>query len=133
MAFYSLGQRTGLGAGPSYHRPVAGGLRQWRTYGLDIRVDRGFPPALGEAQQGELKGAVQQVAQQARPVVAEALERIRSSPVVHADETGWRENGVNGYVWTFSTSTERYFLRLRRGRGGEWWTRSWASPSVGFW
>ena len=47
--------------------------------------------------------------------VAEALERIRSSPVVHADETGWRENGVNGYVWTFSTS--RYFLR--RGRGGE--------------
>ena len=67
---------------------------------------------------------VHQVAQQARPAVAEALERIRSSPVVHADETGWRENGVNGYVWTpvraggrlFSTSRERYFLR--RGRGG---------------
>ena len=65
---------------------------------------------------GAIAGVVQQVAQQARPAVAEALERIRSSPVVHADETGWRENGVNGYVWTFSTSTERYFLR--RGRGG---------------
>ena len=62
-------------------------------------------------------GAIAGVAQQARPAVAEVLERIRSSPVVHADETGWRENGVNGYVWTFSTSTERYFLR--RGRGGE--------------
>ena len=36
-------------------------------------------------------------------------------PVVHADETGWREDGHNGYVWTFSTPTERYFLR--RGRG----------------
>ena len=36
---------------------------------------------------------------------------------MHADETGWRENGVNGCVWTFSTPTERYFLR--RGRGGE--------------
>ena len=35
-------------------------------------------------------------------------------PVVHADETGWREDGHNGYVWTFSTPTERYFLR--RGR-----------------
>ena len=41
----------------------------------------------------------------------------RGSPVVHADETGWRENGVNGYVWTFSTPTERYFLR--RGRNKE--------------
>ena len=41
-------------------------------------------------------GAIAGVAQQARPAVAEALERIRSSPVVHADETGWRENGVNG-------------------------------------
>ena len=66
---------------------------------------------------GAIVRVVHQVAQQARPAVAEALERIRSSPVVHADETGWRENGVNGYVWTFSTSTERYFLR--RGRGGE--------------
>ena len=37
--------------------------------------------------------------------------------MVHVDETGWRENGVNGYVWTFSTPTERYFLR--RGKGKE--------------
>ena len=49
---------------------------------------------------GAIVRVVHQVAQQARPAVAEALERIRSSPVVHADETGWRENGVNGYVWT---------------------------------
>ena len=40
------------------------------------------------------------VARQAGPEVDEALERIRCSPVVHADETGWRENGKNGYVWT---------------------------------
>ncbi len=33
------------------------------------------------------------------------------------DETGWREDGVNGYVWTFSTPTERYFLRRGRGKG----------------
>ena len=45
---------------------------------------------------GAIAGVAHQVAQQARPAVAEALERIRSSPVVHADETGWRENGVNG-------------------------------------
>ena len=51
------------------------------------------------------------------------VDHIRASPVVHADETGWRQNGNNGYVWTFSTPTERYFLcssqgqALRRGRG----------------
>ena len=37
--------------------------------------------------------------------------------MVHADETGWREDGANGYAWTFSTPTERYFLR--RGRHKE--------------
>ena len=67
---------------------------------------------------GAIAGVVHQVAQEARPAVAEVLERIRSSPVVHADETGWRENGVNSCVWIFSTSTEQCFLRRARGRGG---------------
>ena len=45
------------------------------------------------------------------------LDRIRASPVVHADETGWRQDGANRYVWTFTTPAERYFLR--RGRNKE--------------
>ncbi len=49
-------------------------------------------------------------------VVAGILERIRGSPVVHADETGWREGGHNGYVWTFSAPTQRYFLRRNRSQ-----------------
>ena len=35
--------------------------------------------------------------------MGEVLEYIRSGPVVHADETGWRENGVNGCVWSTAT------------------------------
>ncbi len=31
-------------------------------------------------------------------------DAIRGSPVVYADETGWREAGQNGYVWSFSTT-----------------------------
>jgi len=42
------------------------------------------------------------------------LARIRGSPVVHGDETGWREDGHNGYTWTFSTPTERYFTHGSR-------------------
>jgi transposase len=34
----------------------------------------------------------------------EALKKqIRESPVIHGDETGWRENGQNGYVWVLTT------------------------------
>ena len=65
---------------------------------------------------GAIVSAIHQTAQQAQPAVAGIVDRIRASPVVHADETGWREEGANGYVWTFSTPTERYFLRRGRGK-----------------
>ena len=66
---------------------------------------------------GAIVDATQRVAGWAQGVMAGILERVRGSPVVHADETGWREDGHNGYVWTFSTPTERYFLRRGRGKG----------------
>ncbi len=60
--------------------------------------------------------ATQRVARKGQTVMADIVERIRGSPVVHADETGWREDGHNGYVWTFSAPTQRYFLRRNRGK-----------------
>ena len=80
--------------------------------------------------------AIHQTAQQAQPAVAAILDRIRASPVVHADETGWRQNGNNGYVWTFSTPTERYFLRRGRGKAvvdealGESFSEYWSAIST---
>ena len=73
---------------------------------------------------GAIVSAIHQTAQRAQPAVAAILDRIRASPVVHADETGWREDGANGYVWTISTPTERYFLRRGPRR---WWTKRWAT------
>jgi transposase len=72
-------------------------------YGMEVSV-------------GALVGAVQQVATSATLVVAQVQEAIRASPVVHADETGWREAGRNGYVWTFSTPQARLFLRGSRAK-----------------
>lgn len=66
---------------------------------------------------GCIVDVVHRVARQAGPSVEKIVERVRVSPVVHCDETGWREDGHNGYVWTFSTENERYFLR--RGRNKE--------------
>jgi hypothetical protein len=37
------------------------------------------------------------------------IEQYRQAPVKHADETGWRINGKNGYAWLFATETISIF------------------------
>ena len=66
---------------------------------------------------GAITAASDRMAAHGQAEVEAIRERIRGSPAVHADETGWRQNGVNGYVWTFCTATDRYFVR--RGRHKE--------------
>lgn len=66
--------------------------------------------------QGALVAAVQTVATRGKTLVEAQLAAIRAGPVVHADETGWREDGVNGYLWTFSTPEACYFTHGRRER-----------------
>ena len=63
---------------------------------------------------GAIVAAGERVAQQGHGALEQIRERVRASPVANADETGWREDGRNGYVWTFSTPTERYFVRGSR-------------------
>jgi transposase len=46
------------------------------------------------------------------------VERYRQSPVRHADETGWRTDGKNGYVWLFATDKLSIFL-FRKTREGQ--------------
>jgi len=53
-----------------------------------------------------------------KEAIAQLLEQVRGSPVVCGDETGWRQNGDNGYLWTFATPTIRYFL-YRKSRSGQ--------------
>jgi len=66
---------------------------------------------------GELVAARHRVAGQGQSQVAQIQQRVQAGRVVHADETGWRENGRNRYVWTFSTPSERYFVCRGRNKG----------------
>ena len=44
-----------------------------------------------------------------------AAGKYRKAPVKHADETGWRTHGNNGYAWLFATPRLSLFLfRLTR-------------------
>jgi transposase len=65
---------------------------------------------------GAIVAASAAVAARAVAAVDQIQAAIRASPVLHADETGWREDGGNGYVWTFSTATDRLFVRGSRER-----------------
>jgi transposase len=59
---------------------------------------------------GKLVASVEAVARRGKQVVEAFKHEIRGSPVVNGDETTWREDGQNGYVWSFSTDKIRYFL-----------------------
>ena len=74
---------------------------KWR-YGLGLSL-------------GKLVGLVQGAAERGREEYNRLREEIRASLVVYGDETGWREDGRNGYLWSFSTPKVRYFVhRLSR-------------------
>jgi hypothetical protein len=70
---------------------------------------------------GEIVEVLHRVREAGQPTLRELREQMRSSPVVHADETGWREDGQGGYVWTFSTpegpEAVRYFERDKSRSG----------------
>jgi transposase len=43
-------------------------------------------------------------------VIPRLTEEYRQAPVKHADETGWRTDGKNGYAWLFATAKISLFL-----------------------
>jgi transposase len=46
------------------------------------------------------------------------IKDYRAAPVKHADETGWRNNGQNGYAWLFTTPNISVF-RFRQTRSAK--------------
>jgi transposase len=66
---------------------------------------------------GAITAALARVAAVGTDAVAAIAAQIRASPTVHADETGWRQNGRNRYVWTFSTPSARSFVCGGRDKG----------------
>ncbi len=64
---------------------------------------------------GTLVGALHRLARLFAAVPERLVLEYRASPVKHADETGWRNDGHNGYAWLFATATISIF-RFRSTR-----------------
>lgn len=52
------------------------------------------------------------------PAIESLTQEYRNAPVKHADETGWRTEGKNGYAWLFATPTLSLF-EFRKTRSAE--------------
>ena len=68
--------------------------------------------------QGSLWSALHQLAARLAPALEKLIEEYRRAPVKHADETGWRTDGRNGYAWLFRTERVSLF-RFRQSRSAQ--------------
>ena len=77
------------------------------TTALELHYLHGIP--LGRVSEltgidaGSLMGVYHRVAKLFQDVPAHLIKCYREAPVRHADETGWRKEGQNGYAWLFAT------------------------------
>lgn len=69
----------------------------WQLFGLDV------------SRAGTL-GHIRWGAALFDPVIEKLFEVLRESPVIHADETGWRIDGKNVWAWCFSNPRLALFL-----------------------
>jgi len=56
-----------------------------------------------------------QLSKRLKDVPNALIEAYRQADVKHADETGWRTDGNNGYAWLFCTA-EISIFRVRKTR-----------------
>ena len=67
---------------------------------------------------GALAQAAQRVAARLKPEMDKLREAVRGSPVVNADETGWRVGGDNWWLWAFVTKRLALY-RAAHSRGSK--------------
>jgi hypothetical protein len=104
---HRLGLRTLLFV---IYQTVALGL----SYG---KIQHELAPYFGwTVSQGALVGMVATLARLFGPAYARLIRLMRQQAAIHVDETGWRVDGVNHWLWVFVNEVvARYGLSHRRG------------------
>ena len=109
-----------LGAAGAQIGPNAKAWAAWLHYSLGVpfaKIARFFAERLGlNVTAGALCQAAQSTSTDLVPVNAEIRRRVNNSPVVAADETGWRIGGAPAWVWVATTDQVTYY-NVAHGRG----------------
>jgi transposase len=85
-------------------------IRQVQTY---LQTMHGLKVSVGE-----IVEIGHRIRKQAAGAIQALKDEIRASSASQADETGWREDGKNGYIWSVNTETIRYY-EYHQSRGGK--------------
>jgi len=101
------------------HRAVT--LTSWLHYGLGVTTAQ-IVDILGYSMQlpltpGGLIGAWHRLAEMLGPWYEQIAQQARRAAVLHADETGWRKNGLPHWLWCFASKDTCFYL-IDRSRGG---------------
>ena len=96
--------------GLSAHLNKIGGLSYGKIAAL-LKEWAGF-----EVSRSALCRAMQRLAKKARPSYDGLISKIRGSPAVYVDETGWKVGGLRSWLWGFTTLRETVYS-IQRGRG----------------
>jgi len=112
---------TGSGELPkSYVGPKAKTLAAFLKYAIkisdrDIRTmfKKVFNLDIATSSITGFKGKLKE---KALPLYGQLLESLKQSPFIHADETGWRLDGKNHWLWKFSNKSICY-SHIDKGRG----------------
>lgn len=67
---------------------------------------------------GAITRQVQRIADWLENDYEHLMRQLRSAPIVHADETSWRTDGKNGYLWVATTPTQTLY-HIDHRRSGE--------------
>lgn len=78
-------------------------------YGQLIPLGRIVEILGGEVSSSSLHNIFQRLSRQFQPTVERLINEYRKEPVKHADETGWRTDGDNGYAWLFCSKNTSIF------------------------
>jgi DNA-directed RNA polymerase subunit N (RpoN/RPB10) len=81
------------------------GALLWELFGLRVS-------------EGEVVKLLDGLKRAGEPALEGLREQVRAAPAVCGDETGWRQDGENGYLWGFFTEKARYF-EYRKSRSAQ--------------
>lgn len=88
----------------------------WMSYGHGIPTERVSEQL--KVKPGVLMGSYHRLSDLLSDVPKKLKRHYQQAKVKHADETGWRTNGKNGYAWFFGTPTLSLF-QFEATRSGE--------------
>ena len=106
----------------SYIGPAAKATAIYMRYELNVsdrKISRFFQDFFGlKFVPASAFGFERQAVRRGLPLYADLLDKVRSLAVVHADETSWRHDGQNYWVW-YAGNDDLAFFRLDAHRSTE--------------